>query len=271
MTRRRAERAPFHTIRNRVFAATTLAGAVLLALAVTACNPQSGESKPRLTLFVGVDSSGSFRTSGYYENALSFLAHYIYGHLNQLGGLAEPRELFVGSVGGKNLDEPKTFHPIHDFAGKSVEQIEANLLEWFPPTDTLTDFNSFFQQVARIARERNLTLAPITLMVISDGVPDVGAMASSARPDNRYQTIDLSSLEYLSKNVTLRLAYINPKVGENWRKHVPRQRVRMWTVDAEVMKGWTQQMQPGVQIEQQEHLWKWVRDNVDYRVRSTAT
>jgi hypothetical protein len=36
------------------------------------------------------------------------------------------------------------------------------------------------------------------------------------------------------------------------------------------MKGWTEQLQPGVAIDQQDRLWKWVRDNVDYRVRSTA-
>jgi hypothetical protein len=245
-------------------------GALLLSLTVAGCNPQSGPRQPRLALFVGVDASGSFRGSGYYDNALSFLAHYIYGHLNELGGLAQPRELFVGSIGGKDRNEPKAFHPIHDFAGKTIEQIEADLREWFPPTDTMTDFNSFFQQVARIAKERNLILAPITLMVVSDGVPDAGGRGASAGSESPYSRIDLSSLEYLSRNLTLRLAYANPKVGESWRKHVPHQRVRLWTVDAEVMKGWTEQLQPGVAIDQQDRLWKWVRDNVDYRVRSTA-
>ena len=185
--------------------AAWMAGAVLLSLTVAACNPQSGPRQPRLALFVGVDSSGSFRGSGYYDNALSFLAHYIYGHLNELGGLAQPRELFVGAIGGKNRDEPKAFHPIHDFAGKSIEQIEADLRAWFPPTDTLTDFNSFFQQVARIAKERNLILAPITLMVVSDGVPDAGGRGASAGSESPYGRIDLSSLEYLSRNLTLRL------------------------------------------------------------------
>jgi hypothetical protein len=44
----------------------------------------------------------------------------------------------------------------------------------------------------------------------------------------------------------------------------------MWTVEAEVMKGWKEQMAPDTDLAQQDRLWKWVRDNVDYRVRSTS-
>jgi hypothetical protein len=207
-----------------------------------------------------------FGNSGYYEFSLAFLVHYLYGHLNDLGGLAVPRELFVGSIGGRSADEPKAFHPIHDFSGKTVEQIEADLRTWFPPTDTLTDFNAFFQQVARISKERNLVLAPISLVVVSDGIPDANGQTGASA----YSTIDLSSLEYLTRNLTLRLAYASPKVGDHWRKLVPRQRVRMWTVEAEVMKGWKSQMGPDADPAQQDRLWKWVLDNVDYRVRSTS-
>lgn len=243
-----------------------LIGIVIAAGALTACAPQTDAQKPRLTMFVGVDTSGSFGSSGYYDDSMTFLAHYLYGHLNDLGGLAVPRELFVGSIGGRSADEPKTFHPIHDFSGKTVEQIEVDLRAWFPPTDTLTDFNAFFQQVARISKERSLVLAPISLMVISDGVPD----ANGQRGEAAYTTLDLSSLDYLTRNLTLRLAYASPKVGDHWRKLVPRQRVRMWTVEAEVMKGWKEQMTPDLELAQQERLWKWVRDNVDYRVRSAS-
>jgi hypothetical protein len=223
-----------------------------------------------MTLFVGIDVSGSFHRSGDFDNAISFLAHYIYGHLNGLGGLTKPRELFVGAIGGKDKDEPKAFHPIHDFQGKDISQIEASLREWFTPTDSLTDFNTFFQQVTRIAKERNLILAPITVMVVSDGIPDVGPGANQAKPQMVYQKIDLSSMEYLSKNLTLRLTYASPKVGENWRQYVPHQRVRMWTVDAVVMKGWQAQVQPGADPANQDRLWKWVQDNVDFRVRSSG-
>jgi len=243
---------------------------VIASVTAIACNLQVNENKPRMTLFIGVDVSGSFQRSGDYDNAISFLAYYIYGHLNGLGGLTKPRELFVGAIGGKNKDEPKAFHPIHDFQGKDIAQIETNLREWFTPTDTLTDFNSFFQQVARIAKERNLILAPITVMVVSDGVPDVGSAGTQAKPQMVYQKIDLSPMEYLSKNLTLRLTYASPKVGENWREHVPRQRVRMWTVETDVMKGWLTQVQPGVEPANQDRLWKWVQDNVDFRVRSTG-
>lgn len=248
--------------------AAGLAGAAILSLLAMGCMPQAGDQKPRMALFIGVDASGSFYRSGYYDNALSFLAHYIYGHLNELGGLATPRALYVGSVGGRNRNEPKAFHPIHDFKGKDIATIEANLREWFPPTDTLTDFNAFFQQVARIAKERNLILAPITLMVVTDGIPDVTTRGGQTTPQSIYREIALDPLEYLSRNLTLRLTYVSPTVGNNWRKHVARQRVRLWTVDAVVMKGWQEQILPGVEMAKQDRLWNWVLDNVDYRVRS---
>lgn len=245
---------------------TWLLGTLLVASALAGCAPKTDSQKPRLTMFVGVDTSGSFGSSGYYDDSITFLAHYLYGHLNNLGGLAVPRELFVGSIGGRSADEPKAFHPIHDFVGKTVEQIEADLRAWFPPIDTLTDFNAFFRQVARISKERNLVLAPISLVVVSDGIPDANGQTGAAA----YASLDLSSLEYLTRNLTLRLTYASPKVGDQWRRLVPRQRVRMWTVEAEVMKGWKEQMAPDVELAQQERLWKWVRDNVDYRVRSTS-
>ncbi|MFQ5876669.1 MAG: hypothetical protein ACE5JH_03110 [Acidobacteriota bacterium] len=239
----------------------------LLALAVPAlllagCGLESVEGKPRMTLFIGVDTSGSFQRSGQYEDALGFLAHYIYGHLNHLGGLEQPRELFVAAIGGKDPDEPKSFHPIHDFAGKGVAEIEEDLRRWFAPSDALTDFNPFFQQVARIVKDRNLVLAPVTLMVVTDGVPDFSV--PDARPGSHamYEKVDLSSLEYLSRRLTLRLAYVSPRVGENWRRLVPRRRVRLWTVDAEVMRGWQDQVDPRLAPEAQADLWEWIRDNV---------
>jgi len=254
------------TYRN--IAATLLLGATLAA-ALAGCTVQPGEArKPHTTLFIGVDASGSFKHSGFYDNAMTFLAHYIYGHLHELGGLEKPHSLFVASVGGQNVNEPKTFHPIHDFDGKDVAQIEADLRKWFPPSDKVTDFNPFFQEVARITKERNLVLAPITLMVVTDGVPD--AAVSDVKPGSRelYERINLKPLEYLARNVTVRLTYVSPKVGDQWRTHVPRQRVRLWTVDAEVMKGWKNQMQADASLAQQDKLWKWVQDNVDFRVKA---
>jgi len=255
---------------SRFAITASLISAAILLVVIGGCNVSPSEQhKPRTTLFIGVDASGSFKNSGYYENALTFLAHYIYGHLNELGGLEKPKVLFVASVGGKSRSEPKTFHPIHDFEGKDIVQIEADLRSWFPPSDTLTDFNPFFHEVARITKERNLVLSPITVMIVTDGIPDSTTSGVKAGSQALYQQINLDPLEYLSRNVTLRLAYVSPKVGEQWRAHVPRKRVRLWTVDAEVMKGWKDQMQPGVDTAKQGRFWKWLRDNVDFRVRST--
>jgi len=235
-------------------AAVALFGA---AVVVSAAEPEDHKA-PRSTLFVGIDTSGSFRPA--YDDALTFVAHYLYGHLHEFGGLAKPRDLFVTAIGGKDNREPKSFHPIHEFDNK-----EADLRKWFPPTDTLTDFNVFFEQVARTVRERNLVLAPITVMVVSDGVPDVPGMKFGTPAS--YAQIDLSPLDYLSKNVTVRLVYASPKVGDNWRKLVKRDRVRFWAVEYDVMKGWRGQMKPDADLAGQDRLWKWVKDNVDYRVR----
>ncbi len=239
----------------------------LLLVGITGCNLQPSAQGPRQTFFVGVDISGSFEKSGHYDDAIAFLSYYIYGHLNNLGELEEPRELFVGAIGGQIEDEPKAFHPIHEFTNKSVEEIEEDLRIWFPPSDTLTDFNSYFNQVARIAKERNLVLAPITLMLVSDGVPDVLRKEDIGKRE-AYNQIDFSVLEFLARKLTVRLTYTSPKVADNWRKYTDRRRVRLWAVEAEVMEGWNSQFDEGKELPEQDRLWKWVRDNVDFRPRS---
>jgi len=236
-----------------------LAGGLLATSAMAQPTPTN---RLRESLFVGVDTSGSFVQTGDYGNAMTFLSYYLYGHLNGLGGLSQPRELFVAAIGGKEASEPKAFHPILDFA-----QIEADLKRWYAPTDTLTDFNVFFNQVARIAKDRNLVMSPITVLLVTDGVPDVPVPGVKPGSSAMYRKIDLSSLEYLSRNLTVRVIYPNPKVGELWRTEVPRQRVRLWTTEGEVMKGWRAQLTAGIEPGDQARLWKWVRDNVDFRVR----
>lgn len=242
--------------------------AAALLLPALGCLIQPSGNRPRATLVVGVDASGSFRQSGQYDDAMRFLAHYLYGHLNELGGLTRPREVFVGSVGGQAVGEAKAFHPIHDLDGKTVAEIEAALREWFPPTDSLTDFNAFFQQVGRIVKERHLTLAPITVLIATDGLPDTAGRPGDGTPQARFAAIDLMPMEYLSRNVTLRLVYPEPKVSAQWREHVGRRRVRLWTVDGEVMRGWAGQVQADLEPAQQARLWNWIVDNVDYRVRA---
>ncbi len=251
------------TMTRGALAALT-AGALLLA----GCGLQATDRKPRTTLFIGVDTSGSFENSGHYDDSLRFLAHYIYGHMNRLGGLEQPKALFVAAIGGKDPNEPKAFHPIHDFQGKNVDQIERDLRKWYAPNDALTDFNPFFEQVARIVKDRNLILAPITLMIVTDGVPDYSVPGAKPGSKQMYEGIDLTPLEYLSRRLTLRLAYVSPKVGASWRELVPRRRVRLWTVDGEVMQGWRAQVRKNAALARQEKLWSWIKDNVDYRVRS---
>src|SRR2546429_1957343 len=188
--------------RLRISLAAGLVAVALISAAVVVSAAAEDNKPPRSTLFVGIDTSGSFRSA--YDDALTFVAHYLYGHLHELGGLSKPRDLFVTAIGGKDNREPKSFHPIHEFNNKDVRQIETDLRKWFPPTDTLTDFNVFFEQIARTVKDRNLVLAPITVMVVSDGVPDVrGGTIKSGTPAS-YQQIDLSPLDYLSKNDLLR-------------------------------------------------------------------
>ncbi len=236
----------------------------LISIILISCSPPDAQSKARLVMFVGVDVSGSFLSTNYYNDAMAFLAHYIYGHLHGLGELSTLRALFVGSIGGQTKDEPKAFHPIHDLQDKDVKQIEASLREWFPPKDSMTDFSAFFEEVARHTKDRNLSLAPISILIVTDGVPATQSQGGKSA----YEKINLEPLEYLSRRVTVRLTYLRPKIAKHWQEDVPARRVRIWTCAGEVMVGWKKQMEAGVELAQQEKLWKWVKDNVDFRVRA---
>jgi len=234
------------------------------AVVAAACAPPQSAAPPRNTLVVGIDVSGSFRQA-HYDDAISFAAYYLYGHLNGSGGLTVPTAVFVGSIGGEVPGEVKSFHPISDFEGKSVEQIETDLKSWFPPEDRLTDFNAFFSRIATLVKRRNLILAPLNIVVLSDGVPD-----ESPNPRDTagaYAALNVSGLEYLSRAVTVRLLYPTPTVAVDWERHLPRNRVRVWTVDGQVMAGWHEQVKPDSVPADQRALWDWIKENVDFRVR----
>lgn len=240
---------------------------VTLAAVLTSCFPADGARQARSTLVIGIDVSGSFRARGGYDDAIDFAAHYLYGHLNGLGELRVPSAVFVGSVGGARVGEPKSFQPIHAFQGKSIDGIASQLRELFPPEDAYTDFNAFFGRVATLVKRQGLILAPLDVVILSDGIPDrTGRWAGDTT--DAYAQIDVGPLEYLSRSVTVRLLYGSPTASVAWERDVDRQRVRMWTVDRQVMSGWREQVDPGAQPGEQLDLWDWISDNVDFRVRS---
>lgn len=230
---------------------------------VLGCTPPEKAPPPRSTLVVGLDVSGSFRKSGHFDDAIEFAALYIYAHMKGFHDLRRPTDVFVGTMGGKRAGEAKTFHPIQDLSGKSPDQIAASLKSWFPETDPITDYNAFFERIAVHVQRQNLTLAPLTVIMLSDGVPDI----PGAKGDDLYRRVNLSPLEYLSRSVTVRLLYASPKVAQRWENHVPRKRVRLWTQDAKVMEGWRRHMVASAAPEQQDSLWSWMKNVIDFRVR----
>jgi hypothetical protein len=242
------------------------AAIVATVLALLACKPPENAAPPRATLVIGLDVSGSFRRTPQFDESIEFAALYIYGHLNGIGGLHQSTAIFVGELGGESPGQAKVFHPIQDFTGKSPEQIAADLRAWFPQTDPITDFNAFFQRAAVHVRRNNLILAPLNIVLFSDGEPDYPG-AGRLSPEARYARVDFSPLEYLSRNVTVRLLYADPPVAQLWERRVPRKRVRLWTQDAQVMQGWRRHIVPGIPMERQDSLWSWVDQIVDVRVR----
>jgi len=237
-------------------------GALAVVAGFVACTPvENSARRPRSTLVIGIDVSGSFETTGNYDDAIEFASHYLYGHINGLGELSVPSAVFVGSVGGERPGETKSFQPVHAFRGKSPEEIGVVLRELFPSQDGFTDFNAFFDRVATLVKRQSLILAPLNIVVLSDGIPDLTARNED---ESRYSAIDLGPLEYLSRSVTVRLLYATPTVSVSWERDVDRRRVRIWTVDGDVMGGWREQLA----AQGEDDLWKWVQDNVDFRVRS---
>ena len=238
-------------------------GLVLLA----GCGP-SAPRKPRLSLFVGVDISQSFLDGPFYETSMDFLAHYLYAHLNGLGGAEVPNTLFVGPIGGARADEAKTFHPIQEFQDKSVEDLATQLRELFPrkTKNPTTDFNAFFEAVAQIVKSRSLILRPISVVMLTDGKPYV--KEQGGKVDFRH--LQLKPLEKLARNVTVRVFFTDAVTARSWQTEVPRRNIRLWTQDAEVMAYWKDPkiLQPGARLETQDKFLAWLKDNVDFGVRA---
>jgi len=239
---------------------------ILIGILSFQCGIYQQADQPRLSMFIGVDISGSFMKSDYFDDSLEFLAHYIYAHLNGLEGLEKPNVLFIGSIGGATKDEAKTFYPIQTFENKPIQEIHQKLKEIFPKSEMnpFTDYNAFFEQIAQTVKNKNLLMRPVSVVMISDGIPDVG------REDvTDFSNLVLKPMERLARNVTIRLLYTTAEIGNNWQTKVKRQRVRIWTQDAKVMIAWKD---PGIlnaekPIEEQKRFYNWIKDNIDFPVR----
>jgi hypothetical protein len=219
-------------------------------------------------MFIGIDVSQSFIRGRYWDDSINFLATYIYAHLKGTNGLAIPQALFVGTIGGVRADEPKTFFPIQTFEHSSVAEIRAKLQKLFPrdKDNPITDFNAFFDQISILVQAKKLILKPISIVLISDGKPDIPGKVG----DELFRAITVKPLEKLSRNITIRLIYTDAAVGQKWLTMVPRRRVKFWTQDGLVMVSWKDPkiMLAGRSIDDQTRLFRWVKDNVDFPARS---
>ena len=229
---------------------------------------QSAPAAPgRLVLFVGVDISGSFMNGRYFDDSIEFLARYIHAHLNGLGGMEVPHSMFVGSIGGMKKGEAKTLYPIQTFQDRTVEEIMAQLKVLFPRErqNPFTDYNAFFGQVADMVDAKKLILKPVSIVLLSDGKPDLGGTSRS----QKFRHIKLKPLENLSRNITLRILYTDAVTAKGWRDEVPRKRVKVWTQDAVVMSEWKdpKTLVPGKPFGEQQKFFAWVKDNVDFQPR----
>ena len=257
-------------MRSRISA---YSAALVLVFCLTSCNTEElfegffTEEQPRLVLFVGVDISGSFLRGKYFDDSLHFLAHYLYSHLQGVGGMEQPKELFVGSIGGSNIGEAKTLFPIQTFEYLTITEIHAKLKEIFPKNkvNEFTDFNAFFHHISETVTNRKLILRPLAIVLISDGIPDV----PKADRSEAFKTIILKPLENLSRNIVIRLLYTDAQTGDQWTSLVPRRRVKILTQDAVVMKEWRGPsiMIPGKNFEDQDRFFDWVENQVDFPVR----
>ena len=228
---------------------------------------QHKEEAGRLVMFIGVDISGSFKDGRYFDDSIHFLARYIYAHLKGYDGIELPHSLYVGTIGGDSKEDVKTLYPIQTFEDRSIEQIEGQLYTIFPRNrvNPYTDFNSFFQQVADMVDQKKLILKPLSIVLLTDGVPDLGG----GTRDERFRNLKLKPLESLSRNITVRVLYTDAVTAKDWRDEVPRKRVKVWTQDAVVMKEWKdpRTMIPGTPFPEQKKFFAWVKDNVDFSPR----
>lgn len=236
------------------------------ALASSKCDHTKASSKSsgKLVMFVGVDVSGSFKRQK--ADALRFLSRYLYTHLHGCGEADQLKSLFVGSIGGAKPNEPKTFYPIESFKYKSMIGVEKELKRIFSKnSNQYTDYNAFFKQVSTFMKNKKLVMKPTDIVLLSDGIPD----APKVNGKHNYRSLELKPLENLSRKITVRVLYTSAVTGNHWQESIPRNRVRVWTQDANVMKLWKSKdiMIPGKSFADQERFFDWLKQNVDWSVR----
>src|SRR5258705_9782434 len=186
--------------------------------------------------------------------------------MHGIDAVQQNTEIFVGSLGGERPGQPKTFHPIQDLTEKTPQEISASLRAWFPETDPITDYNGFFQRLSVHIRRQNLVLAPLNVVMFTDGQPDFPG-AGRLTTEQKFARVDMSPLEYLSRSVTVRVLYVRPTVAQSWERLVKRQRGRIWTQDADIMKGWRRPELAGVPLAPPDPLLSWVKEIGGFRVR----
>jgi hypothetical protein len=151
--------------------------------------------KERLSLFVGMDISGSFVKGAYFEDGIDFLSHYLYAHLNGLGGLEKPNVLFVGSIGGAKENQPKTFYPIQTFQNMSVDAI-AETEDFSRPIPQSIHRHNAFSNSRLTVKNKNL-LRGLSRSMISDGRGrEVGG--HDRHPDHRSATAQMPRRDHPS-------------------------------------------------------------------------
>lgn len=249
---------------QRLFTTFLMAAVFLFA----GCAQLSEKPQPRLVMFVGVDISGSYLKAPHFDDSMEFLAHYLYAHLNGLGKAEVPSALFVGTLGGLKKGQPKSFFPIEVFQGKTPAEIKAKIMEMVPrKEDPYSDFNAFLTAASDMVKNRKMVLKPVSLVMISDGFVDMPG--KNGKHVHDFKAVDLTQLEKLSRNITLRLLYTDPTTGKSWQDEIRRRRVKVWTQDAQVMATWKdpQVFVPDVPFEKQDKFFKWLKNNVDFGVR----
>lgn len=115
-------------------------------------------------------------------------------------------------------------------------------------------------------KRQDLVLSLLNIVMLTDGLPDNPSEKNDSL--SKCKKINVSGLEYLSKNATVRVLYPRPRVALHRERLVPRPSARISTVDDEVMATGMSHYREGAPSEGQAELWKWINDNVDFRASS---